>query len=260
MRRSGFTLLEVMLASSIASVIGVTAITLTQYITRQDRRLSRRFEDLSQLGRARQAIQLAMLSLVGEPDPPENASTAGRSDLARERFGDEPLRDQLFPDDGPLPLFILGDTIPTQHGEWAPRKIEMRLKRPPVRAVRPERSDRATPPSESTEEPPELPTSLIHGAFELVTYPLEPYFTEQGRESWALLWTPVNPPGEPVVLVDAIEFAAWEALDHDMQWNDELRARVRGDFPMSIHVELRTWAGARADWLFEPIVEGREGL
>ena len=242
MRHHGFTLIEVMLASSFASVIVLTSVGLMRYIERVDGRLAIRYDDIGQLGRARETIQRAMMSLVGVPDPDEDdASPAPGTGLGRDRFGDEPLADRMFDTDAKPPLFSLGYTIASEHGEMAPRKIEMRLKRSPI----------AGSPSDQ---------GIVYGAFELVTYPLDPYLSEQGQESWALLWTPVTPRGEPTILVDKIRFASWEALNDDMKWVNEHDARAVGDFPRAIHVELKMWSGARADWLFEPIVEARPGL
>jgi prepilin-type N-terminal cleavage/methylation domain-containing protein len=246
MRQRAFTLLEVMLASSIASVIMLTSFGLMQYVSRMDGKLATRFEDVAELGRAREAIRTAMTSLVGVVDPPDDPA-ANRTQTSIERFGEESLADRLFEDEeAPPPLFELGYTIPNRKGEMDPRKLVMRLRRSPIA-------------TEVTTQ------AVITGAFELVTYPLEPYFTQEGQESWALLWTPLDPPGEPVVLAEALKFAAWEALRdpqpprNEMEYVDEHEARYIDDFPRVIHVELETWGGALADWLFEPVVEAREG-
>lgn len=243
MRARGFTLLEVTLASAIASVLVMTTFGMMRYIERMDEKLASRFDDIAELGRARQTLRRAMSSLAGAPDPPDDATpTPGlSSDLARERFGDESLADQMFGDEEEKQSFVIGFTVPTQHGDAAPRKIELRLLRSPV----------AGEPSGPR---------VRHGAFELVSYRLEPYFYTLGQLSWALLWTPIDPPGRPTVLVDALEFASWQALDNDMEWQDEYEARFVGDFPRAIHVQLKSWTGANADWLFEPIVQARSGL
>lgn len=243
MRAKGFTLIEVTLASAIASVLVVTTFGLMRYIERMDEKLASRFDDIAELGRARQTLRRAMSSLAGAPDPPEDATstdTGRRSGLARERFGDESLADQMF-GDKETQTFVIGFTVPSKHGDTAPKKIELRLLQSPVAG--------ATPGP-----------GVRHGAFELVTYRLDPYYHRLGRLSWALLWTPVDPPGKPVVLADALEFADWTALDNDMKWQGEYKARSVGDFPRAIHVELKSWAGANADWLFEPIVQARSGL
>src|SRR5690606_34731828 len=117
-----------------------------------------------------------------------------------------------------------------------PRKIEMRLRRSPLPGVESERD-------------------VIHGAFELVPYLHEPYYSQTGKQSWALLWTPVDPLGEPVILMDSLEFAAWEALqdpsgpNNEMTWSEEHEARYLDDFPRAVHIEMRTWSGSVADWL-----------
>lgn len=247
MMRRGFTLLEVMLASSIASVIMLTAIGLMQYASRMDGKLAQRFEDVGELGRARETMRLAMISLVGEPDPPDEPGQA-RTELSRERFGDESLADRMFEDDdAPPPLFEIGFTIPGRRAEMDPRKIVMRLKRSPL-------------PGDVSER------QIVVGAFELVTYPLEPYFTEEGQESWALLWTPLSPRGEPVILAEGMRFASWQALrdpeppSNQMTWVDEHDARYVDDFPRAVRIEMETWGGTTADWIFEPVVEARAGL
>jgi prepilin-type N-terminal cleavage/methylation domain-containing protein len=243
MRARGFTLLEVTLASAIASVLVLTTFGLMRYIERMDGRLASRFDDIAELGRARQTIRRAMSSLAGVPDPPDDATPAPglSSDLARERFGDESLADQMFGDEEEAKTFVIGFTVPKQRGDNAPKKIELRLLKSPVAGA-------ASGPR------------VRYGAFELVSYRLEPYFYEQGQLSWALLWTPIDPPGKPTVLADALKFAGWQALDNDMEWQDEYEARYVGDFPRAIHVQLKSWAGADADWLFEPIVQARSGL
>lgn len=244
MRARGFTLLEVMLASSIASVVMLTALGMMQYMDRMDSKLARRFEDVSRLGKARESMRIAMASLIAAPDPePEPGQNQQRLDLARQRFGEGSVADQRFGDKEP-PLFALGYTIPNQRSETSPRKIEMRLRRSPLPGVETDRD-------------------MIYGAFELVQYMHEPYFSRTGKQSWALLWTPVDPPGEPTILMDSLEFAAWEALQDpvtpqdEMTWSEEHEARCLDDFPRAVHVEMRSWSGAVADWLFEPIIETR---
>lgn len=229
-----------MLASSIASIIVLAAVGLMRYTASMDGRLSARFTDIAELGRARETIRRAMSSLVGAPDPPpDTARQPGQpDDPARDRFG---AGGPGGKDKEEQSLFELGPTEAGKDGPRAPRKIEMRLKRSPLVGA-------------------DVPADVIHGAFELVPYKLEPYYSEQGVQSWALLWTPLDPPGEVVVLADALQFAAWEALGDDMKWAPKLDARAVGDFPRGVHVELTSWSGARADWLFEPIVEVRENL
>ncbi len=242
-RRRAFTLLEVMLAMSIASVIMLSSLGLMEYVSRMDDKLANRFDDISELGRARETMRTAMNSLVGVVDPPEEPGA--RTGLARERFGEDSLAERMFEDDDENPpVFELGYTIPNRRGESDPRKIVMRLKRSPIPGAPAQRD-------------------VVVGAFELVTYPLDPYFTETGQESWALLWTPLSPRGEPVILADAIKFAAWQALrdpqppSNDMEWVDEHDARFVDDFPRAVRIELETWSGAVGDWIFEPIVEAR---
>lgn len=230
--RRGFTLIEMMLASSIASVVVLTSVGLMRYTERMDARLASRAEDAAAFGRARETLRRAMATLLAAPDPPEDATPADARRPSRARRDEEPE---------PRRLFALAPTLENDRGPNAPKKLEVWLKRSPISGER-------------------VPAPMVFGAFELVPYALDPYFSEQGSVSWALLWTPLMPPGETVVLASALEFAAWEALDDRMAWNPEHAAREVGDFPRSLHVELVAWSGARADWLFEPVIEVREGM
>ncbi|RMH28085.1 MAG: prepilin-type N-terminal cleavage/methylation domain-containing protein [Planctomycetota bacterium] len=234
--RSGFTLIEMMLAMSVAAVIVTASAGLMRYVDAADGRLARRFEDAATLGRARRAFDLAFSSLLAAPDPEPAPVVPGRpADPERGRFREEP-EDPERP-----PLFDLGPTDPDDDGPLAPRKIEAILKRSPI--------------------PGELVgADMIHGAFEIVPYRLEPFFSERGALSWAVLWTPLSPRGDTVVLAQALEYAAWEALNDDMEWNPAHQATEVGDYPRAIHVELTAWSGARADWLFAPTPEAREDL
>jgi len=241
-RRSGFTLIEMMLAISIAAVIVLTAVGLMRYVEAADGRLERRFDDMASFGRARLTLERAMSSLLAAPEPePVPLTPAGQpADPTSDRFGSAQRRDDDDP--GEHPFFALGPTDPDDTSDRAPRKIEMRLKRSPIAGAG-------------------LDAAVLHGAFELVPYSSsEPSINQRSAVSWALLWTPIEPRGDPTILVKDLEYAAWEALNDDMKWVSAHTARLVGDIPRAVHVELFAWSGARVDWLFEPLAEPREDL
>lgn len=82
MTRRAFSLLEVMLATAIATSVLFLAVALFTTIDRTDHRLSKRYETVMEMGRVRTVVHRALGSLVMSEMPREFASR--RADLARQ--------------------------------------------------------------------------------------------------------------------------------------------------------------------------------
>jgi len=245
---TAFTFIEVLLAMVVSSVIVISAYGLLGYIRSADQGMAEEYQDIQELGYAHEVVRQAMVSLVAletpEEEPEDQDGAAGRSDedsAAAARAGP--------------PLMVLGPTEPEATGPQAPKMLLLTLKSPPVRT-----GDNAAA------------GGVVRGAFELVPYRLAPHWQRDGALSWALLWTPLEPSGDPVVLAEELEAAQWALLGKDNQWRPDLRgdievdefpevrARFEDEYPRGLRLILWTWSGRRVDWLFEPVVEVRRSL
>ena len=153
----------------------------------------------------------------------------------RRRLGDS---DEEEVDQGPE-YFAMKPLLPADRAEGvevgdAPWRLELVLSASPTMIA----AERGAP---------------IRGAFDIVQS------GEEGDvESWALLWTPIKPPGEPVVLIDGLALALMAVLPRDTsEFTGQFGARQIKQFPRAVRFILWTRGGAKTDWVFEPgIIEG----
>lgn len=125
-----------------------------------------------------------------------------------------------------LPYMWLGPTDPARPGSVdvsVPWTLEIVLSQPPFKFM---------PQSDTP----------IRGAFEKAW----------NETDWALIWLPIDPPGEPVIVMDNLAEVFMAALTKDGSWTDMFEAREFKEFPRAIRVVLMATSGATSDWLFEP--------
>lgn len=253
--RRGFTLLETVLTLLISTMILTTVLSIFGMMARANADLGARYDDLGELSRAHSAIRVAMQSLVsGQPisdlleddeekednepedtdddnDEDEDESASGAS--LRERLG---IEDEDIPE---LHFILEASTEAAQSGiiddDKAPRRLEVVMERQP------------TPLAPSNDGLP------VRGAFEPA------YVSGAGDYThWALDYVPIDPPGEPIRLIEDAALIDWSVLGHaaDSEVGDRMfglyEAQEAKDFPMAIRLVVITWDNTKVDWIFEP--------
>ncbi len=228
MTRRGFTMLEMSLAMVIGSMLVITCFGLMRMIEDSEQYLARSFDDVSDFSRCHRTIGRAMQSLVAAPiqldDGPtgdaDDALSGARADF-RERGGNSTSR-RGSSENGP-PRFRMGpiDEEDLENFE-APWRIELVLTKAPFQyAV-------------ETDRP-------VRGAFDKIA---------DGRD-WTLQWTPIDPPGDPVVLAEGLA-QVWFSAIQGTGPEAVLEARQSNEFPRAVRVVIFARSGAAVDWLFEP--------
>lgn len=240
--RRGFTLLEVVVASMLGSIVLLGAIGVMGFMRDSDRRLSERFTDTADLAIVHAAVRRAMQTMVAAPTPPNihqsnaAASVNETADQRAQRLREEAMRlGRDTEEKKKRPRFILESQVRGNSGPDAPRRLEVVL------------LDQPTPDPSPT-------AATIRGAFEVAPE----------VDGLALMWVPIKPPGRPVKLAGGIETITWEALAREQTdnrfarksgaWKDSFAALYTGDFPKAIRLGLVTRRGASVEWLFEPAV------
>jgi hypothetical protein len=87
----------------------------------------------------------------------------------------------------------------------------------------------------------------IRGVFELL-------YLDDG---FALVYTPIEPFGEPHMLGRGFVDLVWEILPREAGedgWQQVGAAYLEKQYPSAVRLRLRTVGGTTADWLFETIV------
>lgn len=74
------------------------------------------------------------------------------------------------------------------------------------------------------------------------------------EDGWALQWEPILPPGDPTVLVRGLVSLEWRVLPEDIEereWTDVFAAYLAQDFPVAVQLMMVTRDGVMVDWVFE---------
>lgn len=239
MTRRAFTMLELMLALALGAMVLTAALSVFTLASNFDAQLASRAEGVSALANSQGALRRAAQSLVAYPQSPDQPGSAQRSSAAAERFGDESIAEQRGfvnrAEDPRPPRLSLGPIPGTARDGLEPvRRLELSLTGQPFASL------------EHTGRP-------IRGAFDLVPGYSDGAIpgTTPGQKVWALLWTPIDPPGEPTILIDDLILAEFACLD-GAGFHAEYEAREPREFPWAIRAVLWTAGGARADWMLEP--------
>jgi len=256
--RRAFTLIEVALTLLVSTLILATVLSIFAMMARANASLGARFEDLNELSRAHSAIRRAMQSLVSGP-PVSDLLDQAVADLPGATTPDEEDDDETQRnEDGSLNARTLAERlgieeqdIPDLHfilqpstraarfgvvaDDKAPRRLEVVLERQP------------TPLAPGNDGRP------VRGAFEPV------YLSGAGDYTrWALDYEPIDPPGDPIRLIDDAALIDWSVLgraadsDRGERWFGLYEAQEAREYPMAIRLVVMTWDNTRVDWLFEP--------
>jgi type II secretory pathway pseudopilin PulG len=232
-------MLELLLAIAISGVLLTSTFGMVTYLQAADKSLSIRYKGMNTLANTQDVLRRAMQSLVAARTP---TAIFGQDELSRSdavgstesRAGDnKQLRLHLRminPDD----VYNIQDP--------KPRRIELTLTSPPMATL-------------------DWQGAPVRGAFDL--YPRinqgETPGALIGQRLWSLVWQPLDPPGEPTLLIDDLEFAEFTALD-GAGMHALYESYYIEEFPWAIRVVLWTIGGARADWMLEPGIRTGEVL
>ena len=257
--RRAFTVLEIVLAVAIGSIVVATSLGMLASIDRTDRRLEIRHQQRMELTRARTAIQRAMTSLVveqtvdlNEQDPP-------------------PLRMDLRPLDSSGAQRLFGIARATGVDLGVPQSFELVVGNAPEPAgsllalrIAPDVVETPAPGEDDASlEAGEQPTH--RGVFELWPDGARPrspeaegaWFTCEGMTLW---WIPLaepggapvstSPAGGAVPLASGLVACQWRVF-RDSKRQTEYSATSIADLPGYVEFEASTNAGIHVNWMFE---------
>lgn len=272
--RSGFTVLELMVALALSSLVVLSAIGITGMISRSDRVTKNYMNDTANLSQTQFVVRRALQNLVaakplpppGEDDPNTELDGEGvlgdEDDLPEGTPGSDSILDSLFGglDDGLSIETAIADTSKPPNFElyyerviYPPTGREISLPRleivtsiwPVPRKEIP--LSQIDDPRQKREELAAKIRGTIRGVFELL-------YLEDG---FALVYTPIEPPGDPYILGRRFVDLMWEVLPKDADadgWQTVHACYLEDEYPSAVRLRLRTDTGATADWLFETIV------
>lgn len=257
--RRAFTVLELIAALVLGSVVVITAGSLFWMLSSSDRRVGERMGEASDLAITQTVLRRALGGMLAakpkdpsptdkfneqpqegdELDPDQQAEQAESEDmqeLVESVTGDPELAADLLAgvDTDERPNFELyfddsrGATLPM---------LELKVIESPV------------PSGDLTGLEATLDQYLsVRGVFETL---------EQGDGSLLLQWRPLQPPGKPFVLVRDLARVEWYVLPrsrHGKEWVDVYAAYLQEYYPIAVRLVLFTKTGGYADWLFDTAV------
>ena len=245
----GFTLIEMMIALALSTLVVGGVISLLGMIRSAESRQSQRYEEMMEASIAQRTVRKAMMTLVAAPPPPEPDETGDDDDdddfedmteeERRQLLGEEFISDEQMQDlergtrsrdadsreaamselieqllerpDSPLPHFEL--YYEEYEGVVLPR-LEIVLMQSPVPvATEPAEivlQQRSRVEPQSEEElRAQRVARLLAQSRGTVRGAFELMLYEDG---WALQWTPVDPPGRPYILVRNVIRCEWWLL------------------------------------------------
>lgn len=272
--RVGFTVLELLVALALSSLVVLSAIGITGMISRSDRVTKNYVNDTANLSQTQFIVRRALQNLVAakplpppEEDGPEGeleteGDLGGEVDLPEAEDGADSMFESLFGglDDGLAIELAMADTTKPPNFElyyerviYPPTGQEISLPRfEVVTSIWPvPRKDipisQINDPRQRREELAAKIRGTIRGVFELL-------YLEDG---FALVYTPIEPPGDPYILGRRFVDLVWEVLPKDAGadgWQTVHACYLENEYPSAVRLRLRTDTGATADWLFETIV------
>ena len=253
-----FTLLELLLAMVVGSLILAGGFGLVSMTERLDHGFAARLDATTRLAFVQRTFSRSLHTIVAAPEgyDPQQAAVAAAAVAERaERLRRTNRQDENEPSavlepgagdpDGQAaavrarrdvepapPRFrmghLAGDGESYENREDAAaegvRRLELLLARPPFGE-----RDGLQP---------------VRGAFDLV-----PSTSPRG-DRWRLQWTPIEPAGDPTVLLENLELAEWSVTDARGQV-DIFSTYERDDLPWTVRVVLWTESGVKVDWMFD---------
>lgn len=269
--RRAFTLLELMIALALSSVVIASAMGVLWMVIDTDRRLDQRFDEQVELTTAQIIIRRAMASLVASPPvrpdanrPKASGAPAGSTpgDRSKRDGNGKDAQPDASTDEDPLQLHAqeagagpeliaeLFETrfrgrpnfelyFDTESGPDPLQRLEIVVMESPV-----------PPPATADDQQPserEIAGFLpIRGVFALAP--------QDDGMFYSLVWEPLLPAGPPTVLIRDLFQAEWSALptkDEGAEWVPVQAAIIQETYPVAVRLALWTARGTHVDWLFE---------
>lgn len=265
---TGFTVIELVLAMGLASLVAVSAMSLFGLLYTTDRRAGITFDEAADLAAAQTVIRRTMQGLIAgvplpdgqtdgrqtaTPDPQaeEDALQAGDDGTLRGLAGrTEGLADESADEDAEPMDPDYFELFEEEVAGARVQRLEIVLDMPPVRTN--------MSYDGLTVIDPELVvlehlSESIRGAFEL----------SPARDGWTLSWVQMDPPAGRVVLLRQLTSCTWRILPRRMKdennktveastrWQDTWSAYLRRDFPIAVELSFTTAKGANLQWVFE---------
>lgn len=275
--RRGLTLVELMLALALGTIVLGIVLSLLRMLVVVDQRGLARFEQTVDLTIAQRAIGRSMQGLLAAPpevplaeeplpahaDDLDNqveealatAAPEGDAESALIDAADDSPRDtrarfeiflEEFNDDIDLPRFEIVTATPPTNPTLDPL-LDDSYDQAYAEALGLTLEEAQLAALERTY------TSAYRGAYEV-----RPILNDAGEPiEWVLQYAPMSPPSRPVVLIRNIEAMFWQALPSaslGAEWSDVWVAWERSDFPIAVRLAIALSDGTTIDWVFETSV------
>ncbi len=281
-----FTVIEVMLALALSSIVVVAAISLYQVLQVSDRTSQARFEHAADLAVTQITLRKIMNTLLAAPAEPANrmSQPAGEPEPGQDGEEPEPTEDERAEDgeegeDERAPIEAVPPAgAPAMFDLWWEEYedergrpvllpvLELVVTEPPV-ALRSaaEKIDEAQldDVDESLAEEALRRTDRLA---ESVRGRLECLAAEDG---WRLYWRPIDPPARPFMLASGIAShpdggpdLVWQVLSRNDKveaWESAWTATLRTEFPLAVRLSFVNEQGRLIDWMFETHVTAPVG-
>ncbi|MFO0834465.1 MAG: prepilin-type N-terminal cleavage/methylation domain-containing protein [Phycisphaerales bacterium] len=281
-RSRGFTLLEVILASSIGGLVLIGALGVLITLQRSDRLASAKFERVTESERLHKVLARAFSNLLMSSRPTKDPRTAdGEAGSGATPPAPPPPPRLLLTGDPQLGGLVLrrGENSQGGPGAGMVQRVELVVSRSPV-PVRSKADDLAYAKLRESEDSmfadngadsesgamSKLSQSrggisqAFRGALELRPM-LDPGDRSDRPPTYSLWWRPLpslgddgtpvgSAPPPPVELMDRLVYFHVQMFD-DSQMKDELAATWERDLPGYVQVEIETVEGLWRKWMFE---------
>lgn len=276
-RRRGFTIVEMLLALLLASMVLASMIALVRLLFMADSVSAQRVEQQTDLAVTQNLMRRVFVSLAcAEPMDPaavrrmleqqELESRRQRTDGEKdeETEGEAPAeptpanRAALAPMAPPdiAPMFDL--YFQELDGGAAAPVLECVVLDPPgvlnPNAARVTLADFRTIAQGSTREGMLLSRRIVQSV--RGRFFVDATFDEEGAESgFALYWEGIEPFSPPVMLIPGVAALEWTVLPIErasQEWPSTHTAKLASEFPMGIRLQVWLEGGRHIDWMFEP--------
>lgn len=250
---SGFTLIEMMSATLIGTLVVASSVAVFAALSRADTRLAVRYDDTMGMERTYLAVQRALREIVVSPIvAAEEQAPEPRLVLSAERG----LARMRPPGWESSRVLVVGDE------RDRPQRLEVVVRRPPIES----------PTGRRLSELGLEALGLDPGAYSLAE-PIAPRGafvlrargrTSAGRPVWRLVWQPMiavrptegavyfapAPPAYQVVLAEDVLWCRWQVFFDNERLLSHTATTVL-DLPAYVELELELASGMMANWMFE---------